>query len=307
VRNKCKSDGFDVKYTGSDSKLSRANLRSLVRLSNYLDSKGLTKEADYLDNIIKKTAITFSPESDIGKHTSYKQSISDAIIDTAFPEYDQSLDSGLSISDGIHYDFLRHGGNNPEDLYDAMNYIKENNLAEYEKMFGQLSNTRSDYIRKLNEHIDYFANTYGDTVDWNDIISIEDSGSAIMDKSLVEMKEAAEDLRSFYNNNVHTLFNEILKVAKDIQYKKNSNKLIQMEVASIANRSCRYYRDNFNLYILESGFDSYIKDPDALIMAISCVLNKGSYHAPHEFTDDQMAELKKHKNLYDFIYKTIYG
>lgn len=213
----------------------------------------------------------------------------------------------MSLSDSIHYEFLRHGGNNPEDLYDAMNYIKENNLTKYEKMFKQLSDTRDDYVGKLNKYVDYFANTYADTVDWNDTISIEDSGSAIMDKALVEMEEAAEELRSFYNSNVHTLFNEILKIAKDIQYRKNSNKSMQMEVASIANRSCKYYKDNFKLEDLESGFNSYVKDSDSLIMAISCVLNQGSYHAPHEFTDNQMEELKEYKNIYNFVYKTIYG
>ena len=33
-------------------------IKELIRLANHLDQKGLTKEADYLDNIIKKATIT---------------------------------------------------------------------------------------------------------------------------------------------------------------------------------------------------------------------------------------------------------
>lgn len=257
-------------------------IKELIRLANHLDQRGLTKEADYLDVVSNKYFLSTASEE-----TSKERAIRNSVSRITESIANEDLISQIMKDEGVSSLSVTNssGSRVPFEVT-----LKEVTLSENIKKDTNLLDLIDE--GSSSEEIDsivfeYIEKNYPEYVDGitEEIFSIVDSDVDFKRK----IKNNLDEMSSLY------------KRRKNVVDKKNT------QVASIANRSCKYYKDNFKLEDLESGFDSYIKNSDSLIMAISCVLNQGSYHAPHEFTDNQMEELKKYKNIYNLVYKTIYG
>ena len=66
-------------------------IKKLIKLANYLDSKGLVKEADYLDNIIKKAGEKKSDKKWVTFEEAYRKRLEDA---EPYPGIEEMRDIG---------------------------------------------------------------------------------------------------------------------------------------------------------------------------------------------------------------------
>ena len=104
-------------------------LNNLIKLANYLDSKGFQKEADYLDNLIKiSSEIDYIDIQDgLSDFESYKGRNEDKIIERDFADFLDERTAGLvKLLEIYHSD--------SKDKIKEMRNYAENNVDKYQNM-----------------------------------------------------------------------------------------------------------------------------------------------------------------------------
>ena len=130
-------------------------IKELIKLANHLDSRGLIKEADYLDEIIKK-AETYenSEENNENNIESYQRFYSDKTVQK---HYDDAWDLATkAFSDNIYeevFNFIKRKYNLKEISEDIKYGYPLTNFQQ--SMLKTISTLESDLYKGSRDSIEY--------------------------------------------------------------------------------------------------------------------------------------------------------
>jgi Fe-Mn family superoxide dismutase len=129
-------DYVNNKITSTSKKKEAVMLKELVKLANHLDKKGFAKEADYLDNIIKKMSQDNGSASEsekfseaMSKRDEFAERLKEATIGVFVP----SKDPGFHLQTPIlkTLEFAGGLGTNEDEIYSVFKEMKDLETTNY--------------------------------------------------------------------------------------------------------------------------------------------------------------------------------